>query len=90
MLANIIETPSDPKFRQVKKSGKKVSEVLVRCKAGEDLLDLVGFVKGKDGESGEVVYRVADSITVAYLKNVKLELQGAYSEFLQNLEENRR
>ena len=82
LLANAIENPQDPKFRQVKKENKRVKELLTGNQHGQRLMGLVGFdliethpdhpeIKlGKD----EHVYRLAASLETSYIKGVKLEL----------------
>ena len=88
LLSNAIENPSEPKFRQVKRENPRVKELLTGSKQGERLMTLVGFqlidthAEYPDIKlaKGEQYYRLAASLDLSYLKSVKLELQGAYSE----------
>ena len=43
LLANVIENPSDSKYRTVKKENKRVKELLTGNKHGERQMTLVGF-----------------------------------------------
>ena len=55
LLANVIENPSDTKYRTVKKENKRVKELLTGNKHGERLMTLVGFTfVDMDPENPEV------------------------------------
>ena len=43
LLSNVVENPTDPKYRSVKRENKKVKELLTGNKHGEKLMTLVGF-----------------------------------------------
>ena len=72
LLANVIENPSDPKYRTVKKENKRVKELLTGNKHGERLMTLVGFTfVDTDPENPEVrlakseqFYRLAPTLEI--------------------------
>ena len=84
----MIENPQDPKFRQVKRENKRVKELLTGSQHGERLMMLVGFsLVDTHAEYPELklskedqVYRLAAALEISYIKSVKLELQGAFSD----------
>ena len=43
LLSNVVDNPTDPKYRSVKRENKKVKELLTGNKHGEKLMTLVGF-----------------------------------------------
>ena len=94
LLTNIIENPSDPKFRQVKRENQRVKELLTGNAHGEKLLNLVGFTlvdyhadfPDVKLQKAEHVYRLAPGIDISYIKDAKLELQGAYAELMADKE----
>ena len=72
LLSNVIENPSDPKYRTVKKENKRVKELLTGNKHGERLMTLVGFTfVDTDPENPEVrlakseqFYRLAPTLEI--------------------------
>ena len=88
LLSNVVDNPGEPKYRSVKRENKKVKELLTGNKHGERLMTLVGFtlVDSNPDEPGsklpkdQVAYKLNSYIEIQYLKGVKLELQGAFSE----------
>ena len=43
LLSNVIENPTEAKYRQVKRENKRVKELLTSSEHGEKLMTLVGF-----------------------------------------------
>lgn len=43
LLSNVVDNPTDSKYRSVKRENKKVKEFLTGNKHGEKLMTLVGF-----------------------------------------------
>ena len=90
LLKNVIENPTEPKYRQIKKENAKLKEALVCYKSGQDLMIILGFKliteeESKKLKSSEQVYRIAQSFDTSYLKGVKLDLQRSYTEILKTL-----
>ena len=88
LLQNVIENPQEPKFRTVKRENKRVKQLLTGFKQGERLMTLCGFsLVDTHSEFPELKlpkaehsYRLAPGLETSYLKGVKLELQGAFSQ----------
>jgi hypothetical protein len=74
-LQNVVENPGDDKYTKVKKGNKKVKEILVKYKAGQELLQKIGFSLQDDQ------YVMTGKVSVSYLKGIRLDMQGAYSAF---------
>ena len=48
LLKNVIENPTEPKYRQIKKENAKLKEALICYKSGQDLM------KGSRKSSGKL------------------------------------
>ena len=60
----MIENPTEPKYRQIKKENAKLKEAIVGYKSGHDLMLILGFKliteeESKKLKSSEQVYRIA-------------------------------
>ena len=43
LTANILDQPSEPKFRRFRSNNPSISKKLLRCPGGQDLLIALGF-----------------------------------------------
>ncbi len=48
LLKNIIENPTEEKFRTVRRENPKIKEKLTKYKEGTDLIKLLGFQESKE------------------------------------------
>ena len=82
LLSNVVDTPYEPKFRTVKRENKRVKELLTGNKHGEKLMTLVGFSLVDSHPDypelkvakAEQTYRLPQSLSIQYIKGLKLEL----------------
>lgn len=78
---NIIENPTDQKFRQIKQQNPKIYEALTKYYNGIHLLKLVGFQEFYDPENKEAVLRIPAAVSTSYMKGQKLDFDGVVNKY---------
>ena len=68
LLKNIIDNPSEEKFRMFRKENATIKEKLTMFKSGVDLAKLLGFQEVKDETTKEVVYRINSNASISFIK----------------------
>mmetsp|Transcript_14864 Transcript_14864/g.25318 ORF Transcript_14864/g.25318 Transcript_14864/m.25318 type:complete len:92 (+) Transcript_14864:987-1262(+) len=80
---NIIENPSDDKFKQIRPSNLKVKEALTKHYNGLLLLKLIGFSEIYDQTQKETLLKMSPSISLSYLKRQKLDVDLVINQTLR-------
>lgn len=70
IIKNVVENPSEDKFKSIKKDNKKIKESLTKYKAGVEVLVKIGFhFSESDG-----VFKMSSTATLSYIKGLRLDL----------------
>jgi hypothetical protein len=66
ILKNVIDNPTEEKYRSFRRDNPKIKEKLTGYKCGVELVKLIGFQE--DDATGEIIYRINSSVSVSFIK----------------------
>lgn len=78
ILKNIIDSPTDEKYRSFRKDNAKIKEKLTNYKSGIDIVKLFGFQEVKDEATQDVSYKINSSVSVSFLKVRKTSVNSDF------------
>ena len=78
LLENIIQNPTNSKYKTLKKSNEKLKNLLFQYKNGGEIIKLCGFINDKDNEN--ILVNIQ---TVSMIKILRTDLKFALRIVLQ-------
>lgn len=81
LFKNVIDNPTEDKFRTVKLNNARIKDTLTKYVNGVALMRLVGFQQVYDNESKESVLKMSGNASVSYLKTQRLDFDLSVTNF---------
>ena len=85
LFRNVIDNPTEEKYRTVKINNQRIRDSLAKYVNGVALMRLLGFQQVYDNESKESVLKMSGTASTSYLKTQRLELDLAVTNFYSQI-----
>lgn len=85
MQKNIIEHPSEDKFKRINPNNPKIREPLTQYYNGTQLLKLIGFQEFYDPQNKETVLKIPPTMSTTYIKGQKLDFESVLNSYMSTL-----
>lgn len=81
IVKNILDNPSEEKFRVIKQNNPKIKETLTKYYNGMQMLKLIGFQEFYEPSNQETVLKIPPSISISYMKGQKLDFDSVVNTY---------
>lgn len=79
---NIIDNPSEEKYRTIKQQNPKIKEHITKYFNGLQFLKIIGFQEFYDPQGKETVLKMPPAVSISYLKGQKLDSDAVINAYL--------